>query len=129
MRSRDDRERLGAQMDTLIGTVLLVGVATSLFLVTAGMLWHWATTGSGRLDYPIGGTNLLDFVLGDVRTLARGAVRPRALVNLGIAVLLLTPYLRVLASVLYFGIAERDWRYTLITACVLGTLTWSLVLR
>lgn len=116
-------------MDTLVGGVLLAGVATSLVLIAAGMLWHWAATGSGRLDYSIGGTNLVGFVVDDARALAAGSLRPRALVNLGIAVLLLTPYVRVLASLCYFALAERDWQYTAITACVLAVLTWSLLLR
>jgi len=48
------------------------------------------------------------------------------LINLGIAVLILTPYVRILASVLYFAFVARNWKYTLFTASVLGVLTYSL---
>jgi uncharacterized membrane protein len=60
--------------------------------------------------------------------LATPALRPRLLVNLGIGVLLLTPYVRVLASLVYFATVERDPKYALFTAFVLAVLTYSLLL-
>jgi len=65
----------------------------------------------------------------DFRQLAAGAWRPRLLVNLGLVVLLLTPYARVLASMLYFALVERNRKYTAFTTFVLLTLTYSLFLR
>jgi uncharacterized membrane protein len=56
-------------------------------------------------------------------------VRPRLLISLGIVALLLTPYLRVLASMLFFAVVEHNWKYTAFTAFVLIVLTYSLVLR
>ncbi|MGZ3606158.1 MAG: DUF1634 domain-containing protein, partial [Thermodesulfobacteriota bacterium] len=56
-------------------------------------------------------------------------LRPRVMINMGIAVLMLTPFVRVLASVFYFAFAERNWKYTLFTGFVLGVLTYSLFLR
>ncbi len=55
--------------------------------------------------------------------------RPRLLVSLGIAALLLTPYLRVLASLLFFAFVEHNWKYSLFTGFVLAVLTYSLFLR
>jgi len=46
--------------------------------------------------------------------------------GLGIVVLMLTPYVRVLASVLYFGLV-RNPKYLLITFFVLIVLTASLL--
>jgi len=43
--------------------------------------------------------------------------------------LLLTPYARVLASMLYFALVERNRKYTAFTTFVLLTLTYSLFLR
>ena len=48
------------------------------------------------------------------------------LVNLGIAVLLLTPYVRVLMSMLYFVFVERNLKYALFTGFVLAMLTYGL---
>jgi uncharacterized membrane protein len=50
-------------------------------------------------------------------------------ISLGVATLLLTPYLRVLASIGYFAFVERDLKYTLFTTFVFAVLTYSLLLR
>ena len=42
--------------------------------------------------------------------------------------LLLTPYVRVLASLLYFAFAARNWKYALFTGFVLAVLSYSLFL-
>ena len=44
-------------------------------------------------------------------------------ISLGIAALLLTPYLRVLVSSGYFAFVERDLKYTLFTTFVFAVLT------
>ena len=115
-------------MDLLVGYVLIVGVLSSLGLLAAGLAWHWCSTGT-RLDYDLAGTTVFGLVVTDFRQLAAGAWRPRLLVNLGLAVLLLTPYARVLASMLYFALVERNRKYTAFTTFVLLTLTYSLFLR
>ena len=80
-------------------------------------------------DYHVAGTNVFQFLVVDVRQLLVGSLRPRLLVNLGIAVLMLTPYARVLASLVYFAVVERNWKYTGFTAFVLTTLTYGSFLR
>jgi Kef-type K+ transport system membrane component KefB len=44
-------------------------------------------------------------------------------------ILMLTPFFRVAASVFYFMIALKNWKYTLFTGFVLAVLTYSLFLR
>jgi len=125
-----DPETAGtSRMDTLVGYILLGGVLVSLVLVGAGIVWHWVRSGDPRFDYALAGTTVFQFLVADFRALASGELRPRLLLNLGIAVLLLTPYLRVLASMTYFALVERNAKYTLFTAFVLGTLTYSLLFR
>ena len=116
-------------VDLVIGYVLLGGVLTSMALLATGVAWHDVRTGELGLDYRLGDTTLFGFVVLDVQQLVAGEFRPRLLVNLGIAVLMLTPYARVLASMVYFGTVERNWKYTAITAFVLAVLTCSLFLR
>jgi uncharacterized membrane protein len=113
-------------MGMLVGYVLLAGVVTSLALVGVGVVWHWAATGDPRLDYALPGTNVVQLLVADAQQLVAGAVRPRLLINVGLAVLMLTPYLRVLASALYFAVVERNAKYTLFTGFVLAVLTVSL---
>lgn len=116
-------------METLIGFLLLGGVLLSLAFLLSGLTWQWVTTGCLGLDYTIAGMNVFQFVVADVRQLASASVRPRLLLNLGIGVLLLTPYARVLASMFYFAVVERNWKYTLFTGFVLCVLSYSLFLR
>jgi len=117
-----------ADMDALVGYVLLVGVFSSLALLATGLVWRWSSTGTA-FDYDLAGTTVFQLLATDVRQLAAGAWRPRLLVNLGLAALLLTPYTRVVASMLYFALVERDRKYVAFTAFVLATLTYSLFLR
>jgi uncharacterized membrane protein len=119
--------RARVDAETVVGYTLMAGVATSLTLVAAGLVWHWAVYGALQLDYALPATDVAAFVRADVAQALAGPARPRLLVNWGIAILLLTPYVRVLASMVYFAIFARDWKYTVVTGFVLGTLTWSLL--
>jgi uncharacterized membrane protein len=116
-------------MESVIGYVLLTGVLLSITLTLAGLIWNWIGTGDLGLDYPLSGMNFFQFLLTNLHQLVSSDVRPRLLVNLGIAVLLFTPYLRVFVSIIFFALVERNWKYTLFTCFVFSVLTYSLFLR
>jgi uncharacterized membrane protein len=116
-------------MDALVGYVLMAGVVLSVVLLLAGLLWHWINTGQLGIEYTIPRMNLFEFITAEVREAASGRFRPRLLVSLGIVALLLTPYLRVLASLLFFAFVERNWTYSAFTGFVLVVLTYALFLR
>lgn len=122
-------ERGGFDIEALVGYILLVGVLSSIALIVGGLAWHFARTGELGIQYGIAGMNFFEFLATDLRQLLSHAVRPRLLVSLGIALLMLTPFVRVLASMIYFLVAERNWKYTAFTAFVLAVLTYSLFLR
>ena len=115
-------------METLIGYILLIGVLVSIALLLIGTAWHWLATGTLRLDYTIRSMNLWDFLITSLRSISDGASSPKTVINLGISVLLLTPYVRVLASMIFF-LVERNWKYSVFTFFVFGVLTYSLFLR
>ncbi len=119
----------GSKMEILVGYILLIGVVCSAALIGIGWIWNWRMTGQTSLAYTITGMSLLGFFRSDLQQMLTGSLAPRILINLGIVVLLLTPYVRVLASVVYFGVAERNWKYVVITTFVLVVLTYSLFLR
>jgi uncharacterized membrane protein len=125
--SGETREQ--ANMDVLVGYVLAGGVITSMILVATGLIWHWAITGSLGLDYSMGGMNFFRFVVSDVVTVIRTGFGPRRMINLGVAVLMLTPFIRVASSMFYFAVVEHNWKYTIFTGFVLTVLTYSLFLR
>lgn len=125
-RSRGQKPRL--DIEALVGYILLAGLLISVALLLIGMSWYWWSTGTLQLDYTMGGMNLFRFMVAEMRLLLDGTIGPRMVVSLGITVLLLTPYLRVLASVLYFALAEHNIKYTCLTSFVLAVLSYSLFL-
>jgi len=94
-----------------------------------GLIWNWMKVGHLNIGYPIIGMNFFEFILSSVRQIASGVIFPRLLINMGIGVLMLTPFVRVLASMFYFAVVEHNWQYTSSTAFVLTILTYSLFLR
>jgi uncharacterized membrane protein len=117
------------EMDALVGYLLLSGVLLSMGLIVVGLAWRFANTGRVSFDYSIKGMNLFQFVVNEIRLVMHGQLSPRVMVSGGIVVLMLTPYLRVLASMVYFIAALKNWKYSLFTAFVLAVLTFSLFLR
>ena len=116
-------------MESLVGYILLAGVLLSVALLVVGFVWRWVRVGSLRFEHSIVGMNFFEFILSTLRGMASHAFRPRLFLNMGIGVLMLTPFVRVLASVFYFAFVERNWKYTLFTGFVLSVLTYSLFLR
>lgn len=116
-------------MESLVGYILLTGVLLSIALLVAGFVWHWGRVGNLRFEHSIVGMNFFEFILSSLRQMTSRAFRPRLFLNMGIAVLMLTPFVRVLASVFYFAFVEHNWKYTLFTGFVLTVLTYSLFLR
>jgi len=107
----------------LVSTVLIVGVATSAGLVALGfagsLVVGWEGSLLGRA--PVG-ESTTDFA-GMGAGLA--ALRPIAIGQAGLLVLIATPVLRVAASIAAFAV-EGDRLYTAITMAVLAVLLTSL---
>ena len=125
-RSAPRRQR---KMDLFVGYLLLCGVLLSMALIVGGMVWRFIRIGQVSISQQIAGMNLFEFVVSEARIVLVNHLRPRTLIACGIAVLMLTPYLRVLASMLYFIFRLKNWKYSLFTAIVLGVLTFSLFIR
>jgi uncharacterized membrane protein len=122
-------QRVTRGMASLVGFTLLGGVLTSAALMSTGLLWYWASSGRVQGTSPTAGTDLAQIFATFFQQLASGALQPRPLIYLGLAVLLLTPYVRVAASALYFAGVERNLKYTVFTGFVLAVLTGSLFIR
>ena len=116
-------------MASLVGYILLGGVLTSAALMSTGLVWHWATSGRVQGTSPMPSMDLAQIFATFFQHLASGTLQPRALSYVGLAVLLLTPYVRVAASALYFAVVERNVKYTVFTGFVLAVLTYSLFIR
>jgi uncharacterized membrane protein YfcA/uncharacterized membrane protein len=116
-------------MEILVGSILFGGVLLSSSLLAAGLIWNWIMTGRAELDYALARMNFLEFLQAAFREVFSHSLQPRTLIDLGIAALMITPYVRVLASLVYFVFAEHNWKYSLFTAFVFIVLTYSLFQR
>jgi len=117
--------------ESVISYILIIGVVASLVLIIAGLILYCL---QGNLDIQlekpevyIQGNDFFTF-LGGLLTGSFQTSKALYFMTLGIAVLILTPFIRVLASVLYFGVI-RDAKYVVITLFVLIVLTISLSLH
>jgi len=116
-------------METTLGYLLLAGVVLATLLVVAGLVWSWAKTSRLGVEYAMPKVTLFRFAATEASHALSGDIHPRLLISLGITVLLVTPYLRVVSSLLFFALRERDLKYSLFTGFVLVVLTYSLWLR
>jgi uncharacterized membrane protein len=120
-----------SKLETTISILLIVGVVISLFLEVIGLiLFYRSYANLNILENNVAfirGENFFSFVY----TLFQGEkMQNSALLSmtLGLVVLILTPYIRVLTSVVYFA-WKKNSKYVLVTLFVLITLTISLALH
>lgn len=117
-----DRPRLMRQAELAISFVLRGGVVLSAGIVALGSAVFYARSlvggYSARAGFPHSpGAVVAGLLAGD----------PLAIIMLGLLVLLLTPVLRIIVSIVTFSL-ERDWLYTAITTLVLLILIVSFLL-
>lgn len=108
-----------ARMRVLVSWVLLTGVSVAALFIAAGLLgsflvgWRGSLIGLPRANVPISSFNGLREGL--------AALRPQAIAQLGLVLLVATPILRVATSLVAFAL-ERDRLYVALTAIVLAIL-------
>ncbi len=121
-----------SKLETAISYLLIAGIAVSLALIIVGLVFFYHSYGNLGISLNdsslyIHGQNFFSFIydLFSSRYTQNNAI---LFISLGIAMLLLTIYMRVIVSILYF-VWKKDIRYTVITAFVLIAITLSLVLH
>jgi len=121
-----------SRLETLISYLLIVGVVLSIAFEIAGIVIFYSSR--SNLDILLNDKALFiqgrDFFTFLYQLFARAHTQHTGifLMTLGVAILILTPFLRVIASALYFAWRE-DTKYVLITVFVLVALTVSLALH
>jgi len=117
------------KLESAISWILVVGVVASVILDCAGLALNYISTRDLALPtsptWHVQTSNFFTFVGTALPSVSSG---PSAvtLLTLGIIMLMLTPYLRVIASVVFYG-ARKDYRYLGITSLVLIIITISLI--
>jgi uncharacterized membrane protein len=122
---------VGTKFERAISTLLITGVILSLILEIIGIIVFYHVYGnldvseSGRMF--IRGENFFNFMY---HLFEEEHAQDKAILImvLGISILILTPYLRVILSVFYF-VWERNMKYIGITLFVLIILTISLIIH
>ncbi|MDM8214425.1 DUF1634 domain-containing protein [Enterococcus hirae] len=100
-------------IEKIIGQILLIGTVISAAVILAGVLWAFF---SGNQEvFPFAIEKSLAFF---------SRLTPDKLIMIGLFLLILTPVLRVAASVFSF-LKEKDYLYTWITLLVLFILLLS----
>ena len=115
-------------MEDLISVILRSGMLIGMGLVMAGLTLQVIGAGRGGLEARLQGTNVLQFMLADLPRVGSPLLWPALLAHLGVAVVLLTPYARIVASLYYFAYVERRWTHALLTSLTLIALTYILFL-
>jgi len=119
----------GSRLEGIIGWVLILGVLSSVVFEVVGLALNYAKTGDLTLQlspsWHVQATNFFSFAGSIVSSFGSGS-NAFNILALGIVLLMLTPYVRVVVSVLYYGIT-KDYRYLGITLLVLVIITSSLL--
>lgn len=109
--------------------ILIGGVALSFATEVIGLVLYYLQTGGFAVDFSsqwqLTGSNFFSYVAGFLS--APAGFSATRVMAVGIVILMLTPYVRVLASAVHFGTA-RNSKYLLFTLFVLTVLTLTLSL-
>jgi uncharacterized membrane protein len=117
--------RTDQKIDEVMGLVLRTGVILAAAIVlTGGIVYLTQHPGTVR-DYHVFHGEPAEYK--SVSAIADEAMelRGRALIQMGLLVLIATPIARVVFSLMAF-LWQRDWTYVVVTAIVLGLLIYSL---
>lgn len=120
------------KLEFVISLVLIVGVIGSVAVETLGILTYYNF--NGNLDiilepsYALKGNGFFTYAGALFQESFHGAWTPFQILSLGIVLLMITPYVRVMASVVYFAVIKNT-KYFFITVFVLVVLTVSLLVH
>jgi uncharacterized membrane protein len=125
------------KLESSISYILIVGVFLSLVLISIGLVSYYTPRGFSSephftTKWQMDGSNFFAFIDNFISQLSSSASTTHFASNaikimaLGLVILIITPFVRVFASVVFFGLS-RNYKYLLITSFVLITLTVSLV--
>lgn len=110
-------------MENLTGSLLRNGTLVSIGLILVSLGIGWNERAQGTLHLELKAENIPALILTDLQKMNLPGFWSQFLLHLGVSTLLLTPYLRVLASLVYFAGVDRSWKQVIFTGTVLIILT------
>jgi uncharacterized membrane protein len=128
MRNRLSEE----QLESVISYILIIGIIGSVAIETLGILTYYYSNRNLNIvfqpEYALKGADFFSYA----RTIFLESLQwrwtPFQILGLGMVLLMITPYMRVAASVIYFGLV-KNLKYLFITLFVLVVLTTSLLVH
>ncbi len=105
-------------MEPLLSAVLLGGMMTGIGLIIAGLVVGGLTR-QAVLEYRIRAASIPRFLEVDLQRVGAPDFWQRFLIDLGFSIVLITPFLRLVVTWLYFAVVQRRWIYVVYTAMVL----------
>jgi uncharacterized membrane protein len=123
----DNRQtRMDQKLEVVIGHMLRIGVVTAATIVLIGGVYYLVQNSSATPAYGTfhGTSKHFANLAGMARNIR--ALNSYGIIQLGLLVLIATPILRVMFSVIAFA-AERDIVYVTVTLIVLAVLLYSLL--
>src|ERR1700748_640567 len=121
-----DQLKVDQKMDAIMGILLRSGVVLAATIVLVGGVLFLIRHKTPVTDYHIFSGEPSDLrsisgIFDDVK-----AFKARGLIQLGLLALIATPVARVMFSLFAF-LYQKDWKYVVFTAIVLGLLLYSLL--
>ena len=119
-------------LDLVISYILILGVLASLAIETIGIISYYSVDGTLFINLQpvpaLGGAGFFGYGGDMIHGMLVGVWTPFEILGLGIILLMVTPYIRVVASVVYFSLT-KNVKYIFITLFVLTILTASLLIH
>jgi uncharacterized membrane protein len=123
-----NRTRMDRRLEMIIGYTLRIGVVTAAVIVLVGGILYLVQNGSAVPHYRSfhAASKHSDSLAAILRNTK--AMNSYGIIQLGLLVLIATPILRVVFSVIAFAL-ERDLLYVVVTLFVLAVLLYSLLVK
>jgi uncharacterized membrane protein len=119
------RTVMDEKLQILLANILRIGIFSSAGLVLAGGIYYLVVNGTAGASFHVFRPEAVKNL--DLSGIARNvsAFKSEGLIQLGLLMLIATPILRVLFSLVMFAL-ERDRIYVVVTLIVLGVIFFSL---
>jgi uncharacterized membrane protein len=95
------REPSLEKLETIISYILIFGVVASVIIETVGIISHYYSEGNINITFEprfaLKGANLFIFIGSTFQDFLRGSFTSLNILNLGLALLMITPYIRVVS--------------------------------
>ena len=113
----------GFDMEPLLSSIFLYGTILSVLLISSALVIHLRNGGMPiNLGVSFHARSIPQLLINDLNRFERPHFWPQFLLHLGFSILLLTPYFRLVASMVYFGWIEKSWKHAAFTGFVLVLL-------